>query len=224
MKTITRLQLNMAGTANAFCKAHPDPNPAGQELAAQLDQQMQRADTLARQQRAFLATSTAATVRKADLRGTLQVHFNSLVVMGRTAARTEPGITFHFRLPRGRTNDSAFVALARVAVAEASARKEVFLKLGMPEDLLDRMTAELNDFEAEIIRQRSAIAAQVGAGAELAALTQEVLSLLKHIDAIHRLRFNNQPELAAAWKSARNVAYPAPTPATEPPADESRVA
>ena len=38
MKTIIRLQLNMAGSANAFCKAHPDPNPAGQVMAAQLDQ------------------------------------------------------------------------------------------------------------------------------------------------------------------------------------------
>jgi hypothetical protein len=216
MKTIIRLQLNMAGSANAFCKAHPDPNPAGQAMTAQLDELVAHANTLVQQQHANQAGSTAATERKAVLRDALKVRFTSLVGIAKTAARTEPGVTIHLRLPRGRTNDAAFLALGRVAVAEATARKEAFLKLGMPDDLLDRMTAELDEYDAEIVRQRGAVAAQVGAGAELSVVTQEILSLLKHIDSLHRLRFRDDPELAAGWKSARNVAYPGPG-VTPPP-------
>lgn len=222
MKTITRLQLNMAGSANAFCKAHPDPNPAGQSMAAQLDELVGRATALVQQQRASQAASTAAVERKAVLREALNVHFTSLVGIAKTAARTEPGVTIHLRLPRGRTNDAAFLALGRVAVAEATARKEAFLKLGMPEDLLERMTAELDQYDAAIIGQRGAVAAQVGAGAELSIVTQEILALLKHIDSLHRLRFRDDPELSAAWKSARNVAYP--TAGSTPPPDVTKAA
>lgn len=222
MRTIIRLQLNMAASANAFCKAHPDPNPAGQSMAAMLDQLFGKATALVQQQLASQAASTAATERKSVLRDALNVRFTSLVGIAKTAAKTEPGVTIHLRLPRGRTNDVAFLALGRVAVAEATTRKESFLKLGMPEDLLDRMTAELNEYEAEIVRQRGAVAAQVGAGAELSAVTQEILALLKHIDSLHRLRFRDDPELTAAWKSARNVAYPGS--GVTPPPDNTQAA
>ena len=222
MKTIIRLQLAMAGSANAFCKAHPDPNPAGQAMAAQLDQLFGRATALVQQQRASQAASTAAVERKASLRETVKVLLTSLIGIAKTAARTEPGVTIHLRLPRGRTNDAALMAIGRVAVAEATVKKEVFLQLGMPEDLLARMTASLDEYNAEIVRQRGAVAAQVGAGAELSAVTQEILALLKHIDSLHRLRFRDDPELAAAWKSARNVAYP--TPGATPPPDNTQAA
>jgi hypothetical protein len=197
----------MAGSANAFCKAHPDPNPAGQELAAHLDLLVTRANTLVQQQRSTQMAGSAAVDRKQELRRSLGALLKSLVDIARTASRNDPEITIHLRRPRGNPNYATLIAFGRVAIAETAAHKEAFLKLGMPSDLLDRLTAELDECEASILRHRSALADQVGAGADLAAVTHQILVLLKHIDAIQRLRFRDDPELAAAWNSARNVAY-----------------
>lgn len=94
-------------------------------------------DALIQMQRASQITGTAAVEEKAVLRESLGLHVASLIGIAKTAARTDAAVTVHLRIPRGRTSERAFIALARVAVAEATAKKEAFLNLGMPEDLLD---------------------------------------------------------------------------------------
>lgn len=214
MKSVTRIQLSTAVSANAFLQEHPDPSTGGKAMADQLAQLIAHAEALAQQQHAGQATSTAATTRRSELRDQLFVHFRSLVEIARTASKSEPGITLHFRIPRGRPNDTTLLALGRAGVAEALEHKDQLTALGMPDALLEQMTAELDEFAREGIRQRQSIAAHVGAGAELGAVMKELLAHLKHIDALQRLRFRDQPELAAAWKSARNVPYPVPAKGT----------
>jgi hypothetical protein len=66
---------------------------------------------------------------------------------------------------------------------------------------------------------RDAPAPQVAASAELTIVSREIVAVLRHLDALHRLRFKAEPDLLAAWMSARNVAYRLAEPAQAPASD-----
>lgn len=213
MRSNIRLQLNTASSCDAFCRKHPDPNPATALVGTHLGGLVTRANSLAQLQHSSQVTRAAAVERKKELRESIANGMAALVGLSRVAVRSDPGNMVALRSLRGRTNESGFLTTARVAVAEAGARKEIFLNLGMPETLLDTMAAELDEYEAVLVRQRNAHATQVGASAQLTAVTGEIMATLRHLDSLHRLRFKDAPDLQAAWKSARNVAYPLPEPA-----------
>jgi hypothetical protein len=50
--------------------------------------------------------------------------------------------------------------------------------------------------------------AHIGARADLIAVARELVELAGVLDGINRFRFRNDPELLAAWESARNVVGP----------------
>ena len=216
MRNNIRLQLNSAGTCDAFCQAHPDPNPANQTVATRLHDLVSQSTTLSQLQHSSLVARNTAIDHKTALRASISEAMAAIIGIAKATFRAEPASAVRLRPPRGRTNETAFLTSARVAVAEVQARKDLFIRFGMPETLLDTVTAELNEYEAAVVRQRNALVTQVGASAELAAVTREVMIVLKHLDALHRLRFKNDPDMQAAWKSARNVAYrlPESVPAT----------
>ncbi|MBK8006976.1 MAG: hypothetical protein IPK12_24760 [Gemmatimonadetes bacterium] len=54
-------------------------------------------------------------------------------------------------------------------------------------------------------------------GVALEGIAREGMEVLRVLDAIMRLRFRAAPDLAAGWKSARNVPYVTPTPQATPP-------
>lgn len=225
MKTNIRLCLDMGGRAVVFCTAHPDDNPASAVVVTRLTELMAQSVTMSEQQRSSLVAFSAAVDHKARILDSLRDNLAVLAGISRAASATNPTLTVHRRLPKSKVSASSFFTIARVAVAEAGANKDAFLAAGMPPGLLEAMTAQLDEYDAEMHRQRLAEAARVGAGAELASLTTEVMALVRHLDAIHRHRFRNDPELKAAWKSARNVAWKNPEPPTAaPPADTPKVA
>ena len=54
--------------------------------------------------------------------------------------------------------------------------------------------------------------------AELEAVMAEITLIIRQVDAINRFRFGRDAEALAAWKSARDVAWPAPVEEEEKPA------
>jgi hypothetical protein len=226
MRTSIRLKLDMAGRAVEFCRAHSGDDPASKVVATRLDDPTTRANQLLQEQRTQQTTAAGAVSLKAELRDTLEESFGALVGIARVAAADHPDITVHRRKPRRRTNEATFLTTARVAVAESVEIKTILEPYGLTDALLQGITAGLDAFEAAVARQRNAIATQVGAGAELREVVHDIMAVVRNLDALHRVRFRDDPDLKAAWKSARNVAWRAPegAPSTESTADLSRAA
>jgi hypothetical protein len=212
MRTNIRLKLDMAGRAVEFCRAHPDDNPATAQVATRLNELVARANTLAQHQRATLVAGAAAVEQKSELRVAIEQKFSALMGIARVASVQHPDIAVHRRMPQPRTNEATFLTTVRVGVSEAKASKELLVPFGLTDTLLDDITADLDAYEAALGRQRNAHAAQVGAGAELAAVTDDIMGVVKNLDALHRLRFQKDRELHASWMSARNVAWRLPEP------------
>jgi len=216
MRANTRRRLGAARGAMHFVATHPDPNPSANSVGVKLTELVNTADGLMATQREANVNAASAVNRKAQLREDIGINVIILARTAKMALPENPNLTVHLRLPKGRASEPAFLSVAQVALKEAIANKELFLKYGMPSDLLDIMTAQVAEFEAAIARQKNANATQAGANAELEAVTADIMGVLNHLDAINRLRFKHDAELRAAWKTARNVPWVSPEPVPPP--------
>jgi hypothetical protein len=198
----------MVGRAVEFLLAHPDPNATTTAVVTRLTGLRDRLAELARIHFAAQRAVAEAVSHKAELREGLEQQIAALRGLAVTAAATEPGLRIHLRPFRRSLSESAFLAIARVAVAEALNRKDALMALGMPAALLESIATDLDQFEAAISRQQQSLNAQVGAAAEMKLVARDIMGVIRHFDALHKLRFRKDPELLAAWRSARNVEWP----------------
>jgi hypothetical protein len=96
--------------------------------------------------------------------------------------------------------------------------------------VLDELSAAIDLFDASVAETSSGTLDHVAARAELEELSDEVMRLVGMLDGINRYRFEGDPQLLVAWKTAKHVASgpqvestvaPSPTPEpTQSPADE----
>jgi hypothetical protein len=88
--------------------------------------------------------------------------------------------------------------------------------------MLDELDAAVKEFDASLQESDDGKQSHVAARAEMKALTDEIMRLVGILDGFNRYRFHHDPELIAAWESARHVVTgpqsketgPLPAPAT----------
>ncbi len=225
-----RLKLGMAEGALNFCLGHAEGDPAITPVADRLGIMVGRTKELLEQHRRGVIAGTTAVDDKVTLRVAIEEGLAALAGIARTASKTVPGISIHRRLPRPHASELTLLTNARVAVGEATANKEKLVPFGLDDAMLQAVSADVEGFSAAMARQRTAKAQQVGARQDLKAISSEIITVVKNLDALYRVRYKKNPELRAAWKSARNVAWvsptrevpdpvPTPTPPTPPASD-----
>jgi hypothetical protein len=224
MRALSRRQLEMGQRVLEFSRQHADPSPGYVTAAARLQERLQRAEQLARQQVDGRSEVRTATLRKAELRRLmLSAHLRHLTNVAQFAAVDDPEALQKFDFPPDATTYLAFRTVAAGMVAEAESRKELLMKHGLSEEVLSDLKVVLEQFETAVEQGAAGRLAHVGATAELVTVGEEIVQMVKVMNALVRIRFANQPELLAAWESASNVvtfARPEPTPVpvgTTPP-------
>jgi hypothetical protein len=210
MNAEIRRKLEMGFRALTFSRAHPDPSAGYQTALARLEERIARAETLATQQRAGLIAVRSATARKRELRGML--HHSMLDHVARVAqvaSREQPELARKFRLPQDYSSYQAFRTAARAMAEEAQTQKELLVRHGLSEPVLDGLVKALGQFDEAVEQSASGKRAHVGAGAELATVIQEIQQVVHVLDGLNRFRFGTDAENLAAWESATNVLGPA---------------
>lgn len=71
----------------------------------------------------------------------------------------------------------------------------------------------LAEYEQAVSDAHAGRRSHTGARSEMQGLIRELMQMVRHLDGTVAFHFRGQPELLGAWKSARNVAWPADTPA-----------
>jgi hypothetical protein len=205
-----RRKLDMAGRVREFCRTHPDQNPGYTAAVARLEERLARAEALARQEVAGRQSVSGAVVSKEQLR--LEIHQTIALLAGLAgpAAREERELAVGIIRPDVNGSHQAFLTRSRVAAATGSTHKELLVKYGMPETFLDELNTKLDQYEQALNQQHAGRAAHVGARAELEAVTADIMLIIRQLDALNRFRFRTDAESLAAWKSARDVAWPLP--------------
>jgi len=208
--------LQMVRTARDFARAHPVDSAGYIAALKRLEDGLARADEVADRQRDGQLQVRGATVRKADLTNEMRNgHLSHLVAVAKVAAQEVPELAEKFVFkPNSRTHQ-AFRTAARGMAAAAQSNKDVLVKYGLVESVLDSLIQVLDQFDAAMERGTEGRRAHVGASAELRDVAEELVQIVQSMDGVNRLRFANNADLLAEWESASNIlATPRSAPAT----------
>lgn len=206
MDAKSRRRIEMGRRALDFSRAHPDASPGYTAAVTRLEERLARAEQLAAQQREGMLQVRASTVRKVELRRMMrQAHLSHLAQVAKVAAREVPELAQKLILKPGTTTYLAFRTAARGMAAEAQNQKDVLVKHGLADTVLDNLLQALDQFDAAVENGAGGRQAHVGASAELMAVADEVVQIVRVMDGLNRYRFMNDAERLAAWESASNV-------------------
>jgi hypothetical protein len=131
-----------------------------------------------------------------------------LAKVAQGAARENPELAQKFVLRPEQTPYLEFQAMARAMLAEAQGNKELLVKYGLAETLLEGMVRNVKQFDQTIEQGTEARRGHVGASAELDAIGEQIVHLVNVMDGFNRDRFAEMPEILAEWASASNVFGP----------------
>lgn len=208
----------MGRRALEFSRAHPDPSAGYAAALSQLEQRLATANDIAAVQRNGILQERVATTRKRELRAAITFgHVSHLVGAARMAEAESPGIMRKLLLPRTPSTFQAFRIAAGTIAAEATAQRELLVKYGVSDAVLDDLEHSLDQFDAAMNEADVGRRTHVGATARLIALADEVVGAVGVLDGLNRLRFAGNAETLAEWESASSIrAY---TPSESEPDD-----
>jgi hypothetical protein len=220
MNAKSRRKIEMGKRALEWSRAHPDASPGYAAAVSRLEDRLNRADQLAEQQRVGILEVRRATVRKRELRRTMkQAHLDHLASVAEVASAEDPELAEKFVLPRRVNTYLAFRTAARGLAAEAESRKELLVKHGLSETVLQGLTQSLDEFDAVVEQGTQGRAAHVGASTELDTVANEVVQVVNVMDGLNRFRFGKDGELLAAWENVSNVLAPPRSAPAKPASD-----
>jgi hypothetical protein len=206
MRAKSRRKLEMCRRVLEFSRQYPDPSPGYVAAAARLQELLNRADTLARQQLDGRTDAHAATVRKAELKRLMKTaHLDHLASVAEVASVEDSEALQKFQYPADATTYLAFQTVVSGMVAEAESRKDLLLRHGLSEDVLSGLKVTLDQFATAVEQGAAGRLSQVGATAELVTVAESGVQVVKVMNGLVRIRFANQSDVLAAWQSASNV-------------------
>lgn len=206
MNARDRRELEMANRTLKFAVANAGTSPGDAVAIARLKTLVARCDELAGLQLAGRSQVRAATERKSVLRRTMKkAHLVHVATAAKLAAREDPELVELLVMNPQSSTYQAFRTSSRGIAAEAQGRRELLVKHGLVESVLDDLVEALDQFDAAVESGAQGRNTHVAASAELRALTKEIVQVVKVMDGHNRIRFVNNPELLAAWESASNI-------------------
>jgi len=217
MKAHVRRKLAMAVRARNFNRANPSTDASYVVVAARLEELIPRADALAVQERAGRLEERGATARREQLRREVTELLRHLVRVAEVAAKERPELANQFKLPSATGPYKDFITGAKAILAKATVERELLVRKGLGEKLLEELGQLVTQFEAATDSVHSGRRAHVGARADLGTVTDEIVEQVNLLDGLNRQRFRDDPERLAAWESARNIVGPFQAKSPTPP-------
>ena len=225
MNTAVRLKVDMAVRVRHFLRANPFSAPKAEAVAAKFEERLARAETLLQQQgdgRDLARTSRAA---RSGLRQRLRNSpLRHLARIAAAAAAVKPELAELFKLPGASLSEQDFRTGLRNTLARVATHQELLIEHGLRETLPAELTEMVERYEQVAALADAGRRGHTGARTELQGLASELVRMVKQLDGMMLYRIQEQPELAGAWISARNVAWPSPVDKTPDVGPEANAA
>jgi hypothetical protein len=219
MNARTRRKLEMGARALEFSRTHKDASPGYTAAVDRLADLLARADQLETQQREGIIQSRNARARKQELVRIMKAaHLAHVSSIAQIVEKENPELVGKFTLPKETSSYHVFRTAARVIESEALAHKELLVKHGLSEPVLQGLTASLDELDSVIRQGDEGRVAHVGASFEIEQVGGQVVDAVTAMKGLNRVRFSRDGELLASWKAASTVyATPRPTDQTTDP-------
>jgi hypothetical protein len=206
MNRQVRRKRAMAASVRTFCHAHPSADASYTLVLERLDGTIVRMDELAKQQEGGFVSKHSAVVRRKDLRRRLQLGLlRHLVTVAEDAGSEAPAVAEKFGLPSTSATHSGFRTSASKMLDEGRANRELLVKHGLSETMLDELDAAIKEFDASLQETDDGKQSHVAARAEMDTLCEEIMRLVGMLDGFNRYRFHHDRDLVVAWESAKHV-------------------
>jgi hypothetical protein len=206
MQAWIRRIIEMGLSVVKFNGIHPDTETGYVTAASALETLTARAIKLITAQRQGQVDRHAASERKTALRTTMLAHhIPHLAEAGKLAAKVQHELASSFVFRPSAGTFLAFSTTARSMAAAAEAHKELLIKHGLSESVLNELTVLLDEFDAAVTLGVTGRNAHMGATAELEEIAKQIRQTVRVMDARNRQRFADDGELLGAWISARAV-------------------
>jgi hypothetical protein len=198
----------MGQSVRQFALAHGDQfaaNSRATDLFTRLNTALASLDQHATAQTSGQHSAQQSTTTKADARRELRADIDAIAETARSMSIETPGLADKFRIPRGGLSDQELLTLARAFLADAAPYKTDFIANEMPADFLEDLQADITAFESSGSGQKVGKQTHVSATDGLSEAADELLNLVKQLNAPIRNKFRDQPTILAAWESAQHT-------------------
>lgn len=223
MKAATRRIIEMGTRVLNFSQAHPNPSAGYASALSRLAENLVRADQLAEQQRSGIIEVRTATGQKRELRRTIRrTHLVHLARVAEAAAEEAPDMGRKFSIS-SRTTAAylSFRTAARGILAEAQNHKELLVKHGLVDSVLESLAEALDKFDAAVQQGTEGRRSHVGASAELDTVAEDMTQVVRVMDGQNRFRFGGNPDALVEWESSSTTFGPLRQAAAKPTAPAS---
>jgi hypothetical protein len=140
MNAKTRSKLDMGDRALNFSRAHPDASPGYAAALTGLEQRLTKARELARAQQEGINQRKAANARKNKLRRQMsKTQLRHLARVAKVATKETPELAGKLVLKSQPRAYRSFRAVAGTMVAEAQTQKELLVKHGLADTVLESL-------------------------------------------------------------------------------------
>ena len=233
MSSAVRRILEMVTRVVSWIAAWPDTDAGQLVSAARLKEVQAEMEQVAALQRAgLISVHTGAGEKRRLRREMLAGPIAHLSEVGRLAGRDHPDLVNQLRYRPSGNSLLAHRTAARSLQAEAEANKEVLVKYGLSEAVLQVYGELLDQFDAAVKAGIEGRATHTGATRRLEALALEAGRLVRAMDARNRHRFKHDHQALGAWISASSVfgqpggvgpaQAPTPVPPVPGPSEQGR--
>jgi hypothetical protein len=207
MRHTVRLKLECARAVLAFSRRYPGSAPATQEAEERLGRLMSQATTLMDQERFAQEEMETAARTRDQLARALKERIDVLLRLAAAVALGEGIGALRLRLRLRLTGPGNFLRDARHVIDTASAHQPLLLRYGMPGGMLEALRADLDALQRAHDRRLTSSAVYSAAAADLATLAAEAMLIIRHLDALNRIRFAAAPERLAEWLAVSTVRW-----------------
>ena len=196
----------MAVRVRDFCETNPSTDPSFGSVLGRLKEAIDRMVALGSRQVSGFLSRHASTVNRQQIRRRSRNDLlRHLVTIAQDASVEQPGLGDQFEVPGFNLSSARFHAASKAMLELGLAEKELLVKHGLSDKLLDDLGTTVAEYEGSITATNTSREDHISAGAQLDRAGEEVLLLVGMMDGINRYRFRNDPALLVAWDAAKHV-------------------
>jgi len=193
-----------------FLDAHPPVNatPNFLKKVAELDDVMSSMSQQADEQNTGKRLTAGESKRQSALRATLwDDHLAPIAELAR-AIFGVPGVKETLKLPKKTADNDLLLEAASGMANAAEAEKSAFIAYGLPEDFVDQLRAATKALADALVGRDKSTRRHVKATAAVKDQVKRGSRAVLGINAILRPTLKRNPDLKAAWKSAKTKKGP----------------
>ena len=205
-----QLKLAMFGRLQNFLQTYPPGDEPATQVVARFTEGLRRLRALVVEQQQGEGEREAQHAKQRELRERMSGGpLRHLSRIGRSLDSEQAEVTVALVRRTQVMSHERFRATVRNVVATIEREHDLLRANGMAERTLDELNGLIAEYEQAARDANAGLLVHTGARGEMQALSRELMQVVRQLDGIVVYHAGKDAKILSAWRSARNVAWPA---------------